>query len=883
MPGAVSSSLAFTRAHTVSSALHHLVRRRHASARLWHCPSVPRLSDRLPARTDATPEVLLERFVAHVEAQGLSLYPAQEEAILALFAGQHVVLNTPTGSGKSLVALALHFKTVAEGGRSYYTAPIKALVSEKFFALCDELGAENVGLMTGDATVNRGAPVICCTAEILANVALHEGARADADTVVIDEFHFYGDRDRGMAWQLPLLILRDAQFLLMSATLGDVAFFAKDLEARSGREVTVIQSVQRPVPLEYVYAETPLHETLAGLVAEGKTPVYVVHFTQRAAAELAQDLMSVELIGKDRKQRIKELTRGFRWDSPFGKDLARYVHHGVGIHHAGLLPKYRLLVEKLAQKGLLAVICGTDTLGVGVNVPIRSVLFTQLCKYDGKKTTILSVRDFQQIAGRAGRKGFDEAGTVVVQAPEHAIENRIARMKAEGDPKKLKKLVTKKPPEKGYAHWDEQTFQRLAYGQPETLESRFQVTHGILLETLEGAYERGEDGCAAIEHLIRESHESRKQKFAHARHVIRLFRSLAQAKILETVHEDGRRLVRVNTDLQEDFSLHHVLSLFAVDLVRKLDRQDPLHALDVLTIVEATLEDPTTLLLRQLDKLKAEKLEALKAEGVPFEDRMAELEKVDNPRPRLDLLLTELDAFAQKHPWVSEKDLAPKSIARDMFERGLSFSEYVREYGLERAEGLLLRYLSEAYKGLRQTVPEDAKTDDVLDLEDWLRTVVRSVDSSLLDEWERLAAGGTSVELARPTDEIPEDREVDITENPRAFGVLVRNAAFRFVQALSRRRWGEAARLLAVEDGVAVDPARLEQDLAPYFDVHDRIRTDGVARAPVHTRLDRREQGIAVSVTLLGDEETDWVVDLFVPYARSRREVTLELVRIGPV
>lgn len=855
-----------------------------------------RLIDRLPARAhtsaDASPELLLERFVDHATAKGLTLYPAQEEAILALFSGQHVILNTPTGSGKSLVALALHFKTLADGGRTYYTAPIKALVSEKFFALCDELGAENVGLMTGDASVNRDAPVICCTAEILANVALHDGVDADVDTVVIDEFHFYGDRDRGLAWQLPLLVLTRAQFLLMSATLGDVEFFAKDLEARSAREVAIIQSVERPVPLDHVYSETPLHETLADLIEKGRSPVYVVHFTQRAAAELAQDLMSVEVVTKDRKAKIKELTRGFRWDSPFGKDLAKYVHHGVGIHHAGLLPKYRLLVEKLAQRGLLAVICGTDTLGVGVNVPIRTVLFTQLCKFDGKRTAILSVRDFQQIAGRAGRKGFDEAGTVVVQAPEHAIENKVARMKAEGDPKKLKKLVTKKPPEKGYAHWDEQTFQRLAHGKPETLESRFQVTGGMLLEALDGAYRRGEDGCAVIEHLIRESHDGRKQKFSHARQAIRLFRSLSQAKILETVREDGKRLVRVNTDLQEDFSLHHALSLYVVEVARRLDPTDPLHALDVLTLVEATLEDPSTLLLRQLDYLKGEKLDQLKADGVPYEERMAELEKVENPKPRLELLVTELDAFAKKHPWVSERDLLPKSIARDMFERGLSFSEYVREYGLERAEGLLLRYLSEAYKVLAQTVPEEAKTDDVLDLEDWLRTVVRSVDSSLLDEWERLARGGTSVELARPTDEIPEDREVDLTENPRAFGVLVRNAAFRFVERLARRRWGEAARLLSPEDGVAIEPARLEAELAPYFEEHARIRTDGAARAPMHTKLEKDARGLAVTLTLLADAsedagegeqgETAWAVELFVTYARSRKEIALELVRIGP-
>lgn len=842
---------------------------------------VTRLYERLPARADVTPDLLLERFVEHVEHTGLTLYPAQEEAILSLLAEQHVILNTPTGSGKSLVALALHWKSLAEGKRTFYTAPIKALVSEKFFALCDELGAENVGLMTGDASVNRDARVICCTAEILSNMALRDGRKADVDTVVIDEFHFYGDRDRGVAWQIPLLVLRDVQFLLMSATLGEVDFFAKDLHTRTGREVAIVKSAIRPVPLEFLYKEVPLHETLNELVTTGRSPVYIVHFTQRSASELAQDLMSVELISKDQKYQIKQLTRGFRWDTPFGKDLSRYVHHGIGIHHAGLLPKYRLLIEKLAQKGLLAVICGTDTLGVGVNVPIRSVLFTKLCKYDGKKTVVLSVRDFQQIAGRAGRKGFDVAGTVVALAPEHAIENRVARMKAEGDPKKMRKLVVKKPPDKGYAHWDEQTFLRLSTGTPETLESRFQITHGMLIDSLDGAYQRYDDGCLFVENLIRESHESKKLKYVHAFHAIRLFRSLESAKIIETTTEQGKRVVRVNRDLQVDFSLHYALSLFVVEVARKLDQEDLLYALDILTLVEATLEDPTTLLLRQLDLLKTEKMNEMKADGVPYEERMIELEKIINPQPRIELLVTELDLFKKVHPWVTDKDLRPKSIARDMFERGCSFNDYVKEYGLERAEGLLLRYLSEAYKGLAQNIPESLKTEDVLDLEDWLRTVVRAVDSSLLDEWERMKSGENAI-LLRPTDDIGEDKDIDITENVRAFGVLVRNMAFRFVTMLSRRRFGEASRMLSVSEGDPPTDGAIAEALRPYWEEHKRIATDGVARAPTHSRLTRDNLGVLVQVTLIDEEETEWSVDLFAPFERSRKEVALEFVRIGP-
>lgn len=840
----------------------------------------PALLERIPVGSELDGDTLLERFVEHTSASGVTLYPAQEEAILSLFTGEHVILNTPTGSGKSLVALALHAKTLsARDGRTFYTAPIKALVSEKFFALCRELGAENVGLLTGDASVNADARVICCTAEILVNYALRDGDDTDIDTVAMDEFHFYGDRDRGVAWQIPLLTMKKTQFLLMSATMGKVQFFADDLLEKTGRSVAIVQSKERPVPLDYAYRETPLHETIAELLASDRAPVYIVHFTQRAAAELAQDLMSIEVVSKERKARIKDACQGFRWDTPFGKDLKRFVMHGVGVHHAGLLPKYRLLIEKLANRGLLAIICGTDTLGVGVNVPIRSVLFTQLCKYDGKKTQVLSVRDFQQISGRAGRKGFDDRGTVIAQAPEHMVENRTARMKAEGDPKKMKKLVLRKPPEKGYAHWDESTFQRLIESDPETLESQFKISHGLILSVLEGAYERRENGCRALGGLIRASHEPRRLRFQHGRQAIRLFRSLLSAKLLEPfVEDDGSKTVRVQHDLQEDFSLHYALSMFVVEVARRLDPESPDFALDLLTLVEATIEDPDAVLFRQLDALKGERLRELKAEGVEYDERMAELEKVDIPRPRLDLLVSELELFAEKHPWVARGDLRPKSVARDMFERGASFNEYVNELGLERAEGLLLRYLSEAYKGLSQTIPEALKTDAVLDLEDWLLTVIRQVDSSLVDEWTKLASG--NVVMAQPTDDIVDD--TDITKNARGFTVMVRNAVFRVVQLLARGYVERALELVSPES--APSPRDVEALLEQHRAEHGVMRADVEARSPKHLRIERHESGLDIEQTLLdANELDDWQLELGVSFAKSREAVVFEWRRLGPI
>src|SRR5512143_716889 len=243
------------------------------------------LYDLIPRDEGLSNDVLLGRFLEYAENRQLTLYPAQESAILELFEEKNVILNTPTGSGKSLVATALHFKALAEGKRSVYTCPIKALVNEKWLALCREFGPDNVGLSTGDASVNRDAPILCCTAEILANIALREGPAADVQEVIMDEFHYYADRERGVAWQVPLLTLPQARFLLMSATLGDTTFFEEALTRLNGRSTVTVASKERPVPLEFAFSELPLATTLENLIAQHKAPVYVVHFTQLEAAQ----------------------------------------------------------------------------------------------------------------------------------------------------------------------------------------------------------------------------------------------------------------------------------------------------------------------------------------------------------------------------------------------------------------------------------------------------------------------------------------------------------------------------------------------------------------------------------------------------------------------
>ncbi len=856
---------------------------------------------------------LLSAFLDWVALKGLSLYPAQEAAALELLEGKNVILNTPTGSGKSLVASVLHFQALARGRRSVYTCPIKALVNEKWLALCREFGPANVGLSTGDATVNRDAPILCCTAEILSNIALAEGADCDIVDVVMDEFHYYSDRERGVAWQLPLLTLPKARFLLMSATLGETEFFERCLTGLNGLPSVTIRSQDRPVPLHFSYADSALPETVHRLAMEGKSPVYVVHFTQADAAKNAQAFTSLDLCTKEEKSAVAAALEGFRFSSPYGPDLKRWLRQGIGLHHAGLLPKYRILVEKLAQRGLLKVICGTDTLGVGVNVPIRTVLFTQLCKYSGDKTAILTARDFHQISGRAGRKGFDNQGYVVAQAPEHVVENlKLAAKSAQSG----RKFVKRQPPEKGYVPWDEGTFKRLQAALPERLVSRFHVSHGMLLHVLgrksrkptglsdreqwAAEYTPAADSCRALRRIISDCHDGSKEKNIHRERAFQLFRSLVERRIIE-VTPGGPEKLRVNVDLQKNFSLDQSLSLYLLDTLPFLDLASPDHHLDVLTLVEAILENPELVLRKQLDMLKTERMAELKAQGVEFDQRILELDAMEYPKPLRDFVYDSFNRFSELHPWVGNNNIQPKSIAREMLEGYYTFSGYVKRYGLERSEGLLLRHLNSVYKVLANTLPDSAKTDAVREMEAFFGDLVRRVDSSLLEEWERMRNPDyrpeEKTELAPPgAEEAARLRALDITADAPAFLAAVRGRVFTFLSSLARSDYAGALEALsegapeATEargytqvtpsgstapprpaDSLRAAPAapppggawtedRLRATLEAYRPDHGMFRLDPEGRAARHTLVDKAASEGSEPAASKGSDATAWTV-----------------------
>ncbi len=775
-------------------------------------------------------ETAYERFLSWVEARGITPWTHQEDALFALAAGSNVILGTPTGSGKSLVAIGELFLGLATGKRGYYTAPIKALVSEKFFQLVDIFGRDNVGMVTGDSHINTKAPIICCTAEILANQALAEGADADVGLIAMDEFHFFADPDRGWAWQVPLLTLPHAQFLLMSATLGDMSAIAATLERETGREVERILNAPRPVPLSYQYVKTALEATVELALRQGDAPLYIVHFSQDAALTSARALASYGVATKEQREAIKEALHGARFNTAFGKTLKHLISCGVGLHHAGLLPRYRLLVEKLAQQGLLPVICGTDTLGVGINVPIHTVVLTGLTKFDGVKQRRLRSREFHQIAGRAGRSGFDTEGVVIAEAPEHEIENFKAELKAMGDPKKMKRLKKKKPPE-GFVTWNEATFTRLIDAPPETLRPRLRVTHSMVLAEVE----QGGDARARVDDIIDRSLQSDEEKAALHDRAAEIFATLIDAGVVvqKAVQGDGpdpATAYELTVDLPEDFALDQPLSPFLLAALELLDPESPTYDMDLISFVEATLEDPKQVLRAQERRARDEAMAAMKAEGVDFEERVERVRDVTYPKPLEEQIDTAYQAYCEKVPWARDFEPAPKSVLRDMLETGCDFKSYIQSYKIERCEGILLRYLAEAFRALDRTVPADKKTPQLDDVVAWLGLIVRSVDSSLVDEW---AAAGQPIDAAPPklADEVVADR--------RGLTVLVRNALFHRVRLAARDRADE---LGALDEDWGFGTLRWKRVLDAFYEAHDELLTDADARSAAYLSIDEADE-----------------------------------------
>ena len=824
-----------------------------------------------------------ERFLEWTGSRGIELWEHQEEALMDLAAGNHVILGTPTGSGKSLVALGMLFMGMAQGKRSYYTAPIKALVSEKFFDLVQVLGRENVGMITGDTHINTSAPVICCTAEILANDALREGEDTDVGCVAMDEFHFFADPDRGWAWQVPLLTLPHTQFMLMSATLGDVSAIAASLREHTDSDVDLVVDAPRPVPLSYDYVKTPLEGTVELAMRNNEAPLYIVHFSQDAALSTAQSLANFGIATKEQREQIKEMARGTHFTTAFGKILKRLLSCGVGVHHAGMLPRYRLLVEKLAQQGLLPVICGTDTLGVGINVPIHTVVLTALTKFDGYKMRRLRAREFHQIAGRAGRSGFDTEGMVIAEAPEYEIENAKLLLKAGDDPKKLRKIKKKKPPE-GFVTWNEQTFQRLIETQPETLKPRLRITHSMVLSMVE----QGGDARARVSELIAKSLQTDEEKLKLNVRADEIFATLIDSGVVVRTEvppapdAPADALPEVDyaltVDLPEDFALDQPLSPFLLAALELLDPESDTYTFDLISMVEATLEDPKQVLRAQERAARSRAMAEMKADGIDFEERKERLQDITYPKPLEDLLDTAFATYCAEVPWANDYELSPKSVLRDMLEGANDFKGYIQKLNIARSEGILLRYLAEAFRSLERTVPVAKRNEQLEDIISWLGFMVRSVDSSLVDEWE--AAGDpAALDMAPPSaaDQVVADR--------RGVTLLVRNALIRRVTLAARERYDQLGEL---DSDFGMTATRWERVLDAYHEQHEEILTDADARSSAMLSIDEADEQAAhvwhvhqIFADEDGDHDFGIMADLDLDATQEEGEAVFKNYRVG--
>ena len=820
-------------------------------------------------------DALYEAFSSWASSTGRPLYRHQDESLIEILSGNHVIAATPTGSGKSMIALAAHFVSMAHGGRSYYTAPLKALVSEKFFDLVSLFGADNVGMVTGDVSLNADAPIICCTAEILANQSLREGSTLDADMIVMDEFHFYADPQRGWAWQVPLLELTRPQFIAMSATLGDTTVFRKQWTERTGRPTVEITDAQRPVPLEYDYVVDTLQDTVERLLSEGRHPIYIVHFSQKDAVDTASSLMDRKLVSPEIRSQISREISTVSFTKGFGQTLRGLLSHGIGVHHAGMLPRYRRLVERLTQQGLLPVICGTDTLGVGINVPIRTVLLTSLVKFDGSKMRHLRSREFHQIAGRAGRAGFDTVGFVRVLAPEHEVEaaRERARLTAaqeaardEREAKRAKKKASKKRsgPKEGQITWSRSTFERLRDAAPEALQSHFEMTHSTVLNVLGGAADAGRDPAEHLVHLALHNDDQPLPANPHIRHLADIYTSLLQAGVVEHLsssraQELGVSRLQLVADLPDDFALNQPLSPFALAAFELLDPDSPTFALDVISIVEAVLEDPRPLLYAQENQAKAAAVASMKAQGMEYDERMAALEEISWPKPLEELLSPAFSVYARSNPWVGDLELSPKSVIREMIENAMTFTELISRYDVGRSEGVILRYLSDAYRMMRQVIPEEIMTEELEAMISWLADLIRSVDSSLLDEWEAMMNGEELTEAEEVSSTVGAERAfgadesgvIAFTANRHAFRNAVRRALFNFVELMSRDDVDgleRASAQAADSDGLFAEAAPWTGDdwdhaLERYWAEHDWIDINQGARSQALCALEEQISG----------------------------------------
>ncbi len=421
-------------------------------------------------------------------SRDLEPYPVQEKAIEKIVAGESVLVTVPTGTGKTLMAKAGIWKALARGETAIYTTPLRALTEEKYRELCDDFGADKVGFATGDYKVNPDAPVQVIVAEILWNKIYGDRVHAPADVVIMDEGHYFNDPERGHVWEQSIIGLdARSQLVILSATVGDAEQFCNWVYSCRRVELALVQSNERKIPLYHQYRESYLIEVARDLFQKGECPTIIFTFGRELCFERARLLKSCSRFTTDEERaRIAEVAEATLLDRGISKELKPLLLHGIGIHHAGILPKYKQMVERLTLERLIKFVVSTETISAGINLPAKRVIFPEMRKYIQGKARLLNSAEYHQMAGRAGRPQFDTDGVAIALAPEAVVQTIRKEMKdaQKGrftvDENKVRRTAysrAKAEAQKdGDVTWDEEAFNRVVAGKPAPLRSQTKIT-----------------------------------------------------------------------------------------------------------------------------------------------------------------------------------------------------------------------------------------------------------------------------------------------------------------------------------------------------------------------------------------------------------------------
>ncbi len=692
--------------------------------------------------------------------RGIEPYPVQEQAIRHIVAGTSVLVTVPTGTGKTLMAKAALQAAVMRGERAIYTTPLRALTEEKYRELCADFGDENVGFATGDYKVNREAPIQVEVAEILWNRVVGDKSVCPAEVVVMDEGHYFNDPERGYVWEQSIIGLDPrSQLVILSATVGRPDRFCQWASLTRRVPMELVESRERKVPLVHDFREEPLIDTVRELAHKGDVPAIVFVFGREQCFEVARLLKSCRRFTTDEeKAKVEALCDEALLPGGVANELRPLFSHGIGIHHAGILPRYKQLVEQLALERLIKFVVSTETIAAGINLPARTVVFPSLRKFIKNEPRMVTAAEYHQMAGRAGRPQFDDRGLAITLAPEEIVselkkELRDAAKRPAYDEGKVRKSVYNKArseaQRKGDIIWTPESHAELVRGEPAELRSKTKITtEQVLAIGLPDLATTALPGAGFVAPKKTELAERMAEAEASLPPSMRLdIVTMIDNLLLED--RERRGLHKTLAQLVDNLRAIEVIDQHGTQvagmMIRQLQGMDGLfiwyalynHDLDYVELrqlVEFLVDHD--IIQRQLDRKEEDKkrewvkarLRELRLENpqLTWDDVVAEWER-EHPRP-LTKVEEVFQAFsaAVPHPEL-HGGKKPKNVWATMEDSGMSFLEFVAAEGLQHEEGNLFSYLVRVMN-FANKLGEASHLDQLCDLSDRVRALLARID-----------------------------------------------------------------------------------------------------------------------------------------------------------